>query len=110
MAREKFIKIRVSPDEKSEIEKRAGSNDMSSFIRQVLLDQPIAPPAPVQKKIVHSADPDLIRAVNRIGININQIAKQVNAGRELDNSILLALLNLQATLDETLARTISNDS
>ena len=109
MAREKFIKIRVSPDEKSEIEKRAGGNDMSSFIRQVLLDQPIAPQEPKVKKVIHTADPELIRAVNRIGNNINQIAKQVNATKELDNAVLVALLNLQISLDKTL-KAVSDDS
>jgi|TARA_B100000530_G_C15934753_1_gene478521 hypothetical protein len=111
MARTKWLKIRVSDDELLDIKKRAGSHDMSAYVRSVILDQPIAPPEPKTKtkKIVHSADPELVRAVNRIGININQIAKQTNAGQEVGNSVLIALLNLQTTLDKALASSVPDD-
>ena len=109
MARTKWLKIRVSDDELLDIKKRAGSHDMSAYVRGVVLDQPIAAPEPKHKKIVHSADPELVRAVNRIGININQIAKQTNAGQEDGNAVLVALLNLQTTLDKALASNVPDD-
>ena len=109
MARTKWLKIRVSDDELLDIKKRAGSHDMSNYVRSVILDQPIVAPEPKHKKIVHSADPELVRAVNRIGININQIAKQTNAGQEVGNSVLIALLNLQTTLDKALASSVPDD-
>ena len=109
MARTKWLKIRVSDDEILDIKKRAGRHDMSAYVRGVVLDQPIASPEPKTKKIVHSADPELVRAINRIGININQIAKQTNTGQEVGNAVLIALLDLQTTLDKALASSVLDD-
>ena len=109
MARTKWLKIRVSDDEIVDIKKRAGRHDMSNYVRGLVLDQPIAAPEPKHKKIVHSADPELVRAINRIGININQIAKQTNTGQEVGNAVLIALLDLQTTLDKALASSVPDD-
>ena len=109
MARTKWLKIRVSDEEILDIKKRAGSHDMSTYTRGLILDQPVAAPEPKTKKIVHSADPELVRAINRIGININQIAKQTNTGQEVGNAVLIALLALQTTLDKALASSVPDD-
>ncbi|WP_201542853.1 plasmid mobilization relaxosome protein MobC [Psychrobacter faecalis] len=82
---------------------------MSTYARGLILDQPVAAPEPKTKKIVHSADPELVRAINRIGININQIAKQTNTGQEVGNAVLIALLDLQTTLDKALAASVPDD-
>nr|WP_197488913.1 plasmid mobilization relaxosome protein MobC [Psychrobacter sp. SHUES1] len=82
---------------------------MSTYARRLILDQPVAAPEPKTKKIVHSADPELVRAINRIGININQIAKQTNTGQEVGNAVLIALLDLQTTLDKVLASSVPDD-
>ena len=109
MARTKWLKIRVTDQEIADIKKRTGSHDMSNYVRSLVLDQPIATPEPKHKKIVHSADPELVRAINRIGININQIAKQTNTGQEVGNAVLIALLELQTTLDKALASSVPDD-
>ncbi|WP_339343637.1 plasmid mobilization relaxosome protein MobC [uncultured Psychrobacter sp.] len=109
MARTKWLKIRVTDQEIVDIKKRAGRHDMSNYVRGLILDQPVAAPEPKSKKIVHSADPELVRAINRIGININQIAKQTNTEQEVDNAVLIALLNLQTTLDNALASSVPDD-
>ena len=109
MARKKWLKIRVSDTEILNIKKRAGQQDMSNYVRGLVLDQPVAAPEPKTKKVVHSADPELVRAINRIGININQIAKQTNTGQEVGNAVLIALLNLQTTLDKALASSMPDD-
>lgn len=110
MARDRHIQIRLSDEEMVEIKKRAGGISTSRFLRQLALDQPIPQPNAKPKKIVHSADPELIRQINRIGININQIAKYLNEGQEVGNAVLIALLNLQVSLDNAMARTMTNDS
>ena len=110
MARDRYIQIRLTDDELLEIKKRAGNITTSTFLRQLALEQPIAQPNPKPTKIVHSADPELVREVNRIGININQITRHLNEGQPLSNAILIALLNLQTSLDETVSRTMTNDS
>lgn len=108
MARERYIQIRLTDEEMKEIKKRSGDN-VSTFLRQLALEQPIPKPSVKPKKVVHSADPKLIREVNRIGININQITKHLNEGQPLSNAVLIALLNLQTSLDDAIARTMTND-
>nr|AFF18208.1 MobC [Psychrobacter sp. DAB_AL109bw] len=109
MARDRYIQIRLTSDEMAEIKKRAGGITTSSFLRQLALEQPVPQPSPKPTKIVYSADPELVREVNRIGININQIAKHANEGQEVSNAVLIALLNLQASLDKALASSMPDD-
>lgn len=110
MSRKKYIQIRLTDKEKFDIESRAGELGVSTYLRQIALEQPIAQPNPKPTKVIHSADPELIREINRIGININQITRHLNEGQPLSNAILIALLNLQTSLDETVARTMTDDS
>lgn len=109
MTRKKYIQIRLTDKEKSDIESRAGELGVSTYLRQIALEQPIVQPNPKPTKIVHSADPELIREINRIGININQITKHLNEGQPLSNAILIALLDLQTTLDKALASSMPDD-
>lgn len=106
----RYIQIRVTDDELQEIKQRAGNVSTSTFLRQLALDQPIAQPPNPSREIIHKCDPELIRQVNYIGNNINQIAKQLNSGTELSNAVLIALLNLQTSLDETVQRVMPHDS
>lgn len=110
MSRKRYIQIRVTDDELKEIKERAGNVSTSTFLRQLALGQPIAQPPTPSREVVHKCDPDLIRQVNLIGNNINQIAKQLNSGDQLSNSVLIALLNLQTSLDETVQRVMKDDS
>ena len=110
MARNRYIQIRLTDEELLEIKKRAGNITTSTFLRQLALEQPIAQQNSKPTKVIHSADPELIREINRIGININQITKHLNEGQSLSNAVLIALLKLQTSLDDTVSRTITNDS
>ena len=112
MSRKRYIQIRLTDEEMTEIKKRAASKNTSTFLRQLALSQPIPtpPPPPQTKEVLHKADPELIRQINWIGNNINQIAKQLNSGTELSNAVLIALLNLQTSLDETVQRVMKDDS
>lgn len=110
MSRKRYIQIRVTEDELQEIKQRAGNVSTSTFLRRLALDQPIAQPPTPSREIVHKCDPDLIREVNLIGNNINQIARHLNEGNKLSNSILIELLNLQNSLDETVQRVMKDDS
>ena len=109
MARTKWLKIRVSDDEIVDIKKRAGRHDMSTYARGLILDQPVAAPELKTKKIVHSADPELVRHVAWVGNNMNQIAKHLNLGNQVDNEVLMTLVKIQADLDTELQRIMSND-
>lgn len=110
MSRKRYIQIRVSDEELKEIKERAGNIDKSTFLRQLALDQPIAQPPNPSREIIHKCDPDLIREVNWIGNNINQIAKHLNEGNRLSNSVLIELLNLQLSLNGVVQRVMKDDS
>ena len=109
MARNRHIQIRLTDEEMAEIKKRAGDIKTSTFLRQLALEQSIPQPKQRPKFVFYKADPELVRAINRIGININQIAKQTNTGQEVGNAVLMALLNLQTTLDKALASSMPDD-
>ena len=110
MSRKRYIQIRVTDDELKEIKKRAGNVSTSTFLRQLALDQPIPQPPNPSREVVHKCDPKLIREVNHIGNNINQIAKHLNEGNKLSNAVLIELLKLQNSLDETVQRVMKDDS
>lgn len=68
--------VRVTPVEKALIEKNmssTGYGNMSSYIRHMALEGKVV----VEESKV---DDKLIYEVNKIGNNINQIAKQLNSG------------------------------
>lgn len=104
MARDKHIQIRLSVDEKADIESRAGDLDTSTFLRQLALKQPTPQPNPKPTIVIHSADPELVRHVAWIGNNMNQIAKHLNSGNSVDKSVLLQLIEIQSALDTELER------
>ena len=74
-ARAVQIIIRVTPDEKALIQKKMeqlGTDNFSRYARKMLIDG----------YVIHidlSEFQPLADAVNRVGVNINQIAKTVNA-------------------------------
>jgi len=107
--RDRNIQIRLTDTEFNEIKIRAGELGTSTFLRQLALGQNIEQPKAKPKKIIHSADPELVRHVAWIGNNINQIAKHLNVGNKLDNDVLMALVNLQTILDGELERIMTND-
>lgn len=104
MARDRYLQIRLTEEERSEIQRLAGSIDTSTFLRRLALKQPTPQPNPKPTIVIHSADPELVRHVAWIGNNINQIAKHLNSGNSVDNSVLLQLIEIQSALDIELKR------
>ena len=107
--RDRHIQIRLTDTEFNDIKARAGELGTSTFLRQLALNQKIEQPKAKAKKVIHAADPELVRHVAWIGNNMNQIAKHLNVGNKLDNDVLLALVNLQTNLDAELERIMTND-
>ena len=101
--RDRHIQIRLTDTEFNDIKTRAGELGTSTFLRQLALGQNIEQPKGKAKKIIHAADPELVRHVAWIGNNINQIAKAINtdiaSSRPLDAARLLHLL---IGIDQTL--------
>ncbi|MBE6414303.1 MAG: plasmid mobilization relaxosome protein MobC [Verrucomicrobiaceae bacterium] len=75
--RESFLKIRCTDAEKKTIKKKAkeAGYNVSDFMRFLVFDK--SHRFPKATKVIVS-DPCLIRSINAIGINVNQIAKDVN--------------------------------
>ena len=107
--RDKHIQIRLTVTEFNEIKIRAGELGTSTFLRQLALNQKIQQPKPKAKKIIHAADPELVRHVAWIGNNINQIAKHLNLGNKIDNELLMTLVKIQADLDTKLNTSRSSE-
>lgn len=102
--KDKKVQIRMSADEKALILKRAQGADISTFLRELGLGHEPKIPKAKPKVIVHSADPDLIRYVAKIGNNINQIAKNLNLTKSLDQQAFSQIQNIRINLESELER------
>lgn len=108
--RDKKVQIRLSEDEKNQLLENAQGLELSTYLRQVGLKQKAEAPKPVTKRVIHTADPDLVREVTRIGININQMARHLNITQEVDRAIFLELLKIKDDLNEVLEQVVKNDT
>lgn len=69
--RTKSLLIRVSPSEYEALQKRKIGRELSTWIRAVALDEGIPkPPRAVDRAFTH--------ALNKIGVNLNQLTRVVN--------------------------------
>lgn len=72
------ITIRVSNDELQKLHDRKTDLTLAGWMRNLGLG--VTP--------IKQADPDLVRALGRIGSNLNQTAKHANINKELDQNVL----------------------
>lgn len=89
-AKTEIVKIRMTAKEKAELQKQAGQHhmNMSDYIRRVS-----ARPPNVTKDEFEDSVTRVIYEINKIGVNINQIAKKYNENRYVKPSAeLLRLL------------------
>ncbi|MCA9466837.1 MAG: plasmid mobilization relaxosome protein MobC [Nitrospira sp.] len=93
--RTKMLSVRFNEQEADALRSladRAGLS-VSSLMRRALLNTP--PPRAARRPTVnHKAVAQLLGQLGKIGTNINQLAKQANAGRFQANSIELAMQDL----------------
>lgn len=75
-ARSERLNLRLQPDERADIEARAVALGItpSDYARRLVIGGRLA--SVVAKK----ADPSLVLAINRAGVNLNQIARTMNSG------------------------------
>ena len=83
--RTREISIRVTDDELKELHERCGEMTLARYLRNLGLGAPA----------IKQAEPNLIRALGRIGSNLNQIAKHANTHNELDQSVLTEISALK---------------
>lgn len=80
--RDKFVKIRTTSDERDAWQALADEEGVSlaDLIRQRLSDSALkGPKTKSVQRVVVEADPKVIRELSRIGSNMNQLARAVNA-------------------------------
>jgi len=75
---------------------RAGISE-TEFIRRRALS------LPVKAAPTSSSDPALVSELNRIGVNLNQIAKAMNAGRGMPHSLAALQSEIEAALVKVLS-------
>ncbi len=81
--------------EKSEVTK-------AEFIRQLLKYDFDKKREPSKKRVHKTTDPRLLYHLNKIGNNLNQIAKHLNEGNSLELQALAELTNIEQSLKEFL--------
>ncbi len=88
MKREKEIKIRLTENEYQALLERKTKARLAEWVREIALEQQ----PNRQPKII---DPALLFELNRIGVNLNQIARQCNSQKPS-----IDLVSVLATLRE----------
>lgn len=82
LKRTKILKIRLSDDEFSSIKEKTSGAVLARYCREVLLGHEVT----VKKSRAEPrpADPTLLRELNRIAVNVNQITKVLNTSEKLN--------------------------
>ena len=105
----KQIKVNFYPHQHEKLKQIAKSNNttIAQFIREKLdleLEEKDTRKiyTPVQKKVYKTSDPKLLFELNKIGNNLNQIAKVINQKKDDVNTIdiLQSLVNIENQLKD----------
>jgi ABC-type transporter Mla subunit MlaD len=86
--RDQSIKIRVTQGEKDRLNELKTQIELAAWMRELAL----------KTKPIKRADPNLVRAIGRIGSNLNQVAKYANNNKELDANILASINRIETLL------------
>jgi len=92
--RNKEIKVRLTQEEYEQLFQRKTKPRLAEWIRETCLDQK-------PKKKVSTVDPLLLYELNKIGVNLNQIAKKVQFG-ERNIEWLVEIIQLEQQLTSLL--------
>ncbi len=93
-----MIRIRVTQDEKNKMNERKTQKSLATWLRNLALNT-VPAPMPVNKTLpIKRADPDLVRAIGRVGSNLNQIAKYANTNKQIDDKVLSSISRIETLL------------
>lgn len=90
--RTKAIKIRLTDEEHERLKELKQGNELATWMRTTCLNIGAAQQA--------KTDPQILRELNKIGVNMNQIARAVNSHRADYSAIQQALSQISDQLDE----------
>lgn len=93
-----MIRIRVSDEEKNAMNERKTQKSLATWLRNLALDTVPAPMPITKTSPIKRADPNLVRAIGRIGSNLNQIAKHANTNKQLDDKVLSSITRIETLL------------
>ena len=93
------ISIRVTDDELQKLHDRKADVTLAGWLRNLGLG--VTP--------IKQADPNLVRALGRIGSNLNQIAKHANTHNELDQKVLTEISVIREVLADLIERNLKGD-
>ena len=100
--RTRRVELRVCPQEHRslcELASKAGFHSLAQYVRETALSRSHVE-SPTTR---HKEQTAVLYALNRIGNNLNQIARRCNQGQPLDDEILLVLLQVQELAQENLS-------
>ena len=95
------VELRVCPQEHDtlcEMASKAGFHSLAQYVRESALSRGNVE-SPTTRHKAHTA---VLYALNRIGKNLNQVARKANQGQPLDDEILMVLLQVQELAQEHL--------
>lgn len=96
--RKRMIRIRVTDEEKNAMNERKTQKSLATWLRNLALDTVPAPMPITKTSPIKRADPNLVRAIGRIGSNLNQIAKYANTNKQLDDKVLSSITRIETLL------------
>lgn len=97
--RDKELKIRLSIEEFLALQKRKTKPKLAQWAREVLLLQEVQKP-------LQTVDPKLLYELNKIGVNLNQLAKRIHTENiaNLDGNLQINLQKLIEKFDEVIKK------
>jgi len=95
--RSENIKVRLTPSERKKVEEILQEyeiKNISEFIREIILSGSFK----IEKGECEQSQSNLLYELNKIGVNINQIAKYANIEKEIDVKVLKELQKINEQL------------
>lgn len=97
--RKREITIRVTDDELQKLHERKTTATLAGWMRSLCLGA-----TPIKQ-----ADPNMVRALGRMGSNLNQIAKHANTHNELDQNVLTEISTIREILTDLIEKNLQGD-
>lgn len=97
--RSREITIRVTDDELQKLHERKTDATLAGWMRNLGLG--VTP--------VKQADPELVRALGRIGSNLNQTTRYANINKELDRKVLAEITAIREVIADLVKQNLKDD-
>ncbi|WP_198331078.1 plasmid mobilization protein [Psychrobacter cibarius] len=97
--RSREITIRVTDDELQKLHERKTDATLAGWMRNLGLG--VTP--------VKQVDPELVRALGRIGSNLNQTTRHANINKELDRKVLAEITAIREVIADLVKKNLKDD-